>query len=70
MLVVGAGKAAASMAKLLRSSGLQESSYLGCYHTLCAAFRWQNIKCIETGHPVPDNAGEDAARDSKCLFFG
>ena len=23
----------------------------------------KNIKCIEAGHPVPDDAGEDAARD-------
>ena len=23
----------------------------------------KNIKCIEAGHPVPDNAGEDAARE-------
>ncbi|GIR48541.1 MAG: hypothetical protein CM15mP58_06380 [Burkholderiaceae bacterium] len=32
----------------------------------------KNIKCIEAGHPVPDDAGEDAAREiyEKCCALG
>jgi hydroxypyruvate reductase len=63
-LVVGAGKAAASMAKAVEDSwpadapapeGIVVTRY---DHGLPL----RHIECIEAAHPVPDQAGQDAAR--------
>ena len=43
--------------------GLRSQVIWDCYNTLCHGLPLKNIKCIEAGHPVPDNAGEDAARE-------
>ena len=64
VLVVGAGKAAASMAKAVEiewASGVKLSGIVITRYS--HGLPLKNIKCIEAGHPVPDNAGEDAARE-------
>ena len=64
VLVVGAGKAAASMAKAVEIEWASEVNLSGIVITRYAhGLPLKNIKCIEAGHPVPDNAGEDAARE-------
>jgi glycerate 2-kinase len=61
-IVIGAGKAAASMAKVVEDnwqgdiSGLVITRYK---HGLDL----KKIEIIEAGHPVPDNAGQQAAKD-------
>jgi len=63
-LVIGAGKAAASMALAVESHWPANASLDGLVIT-----RYQHglltnrIKVIEAGHPVPDEAGETAARE-------
>jgi hydroxypyruvate reductase len=63
-LVIGAGKAAASMALAVESSWPAAAPLDGLVIT-----RYQHglltnrIKVIEAGHPVPDEAGETAARE-------
>ncbi|MDR6773279.1 glycerate kinase [Azospirillum sp. BE72] len=60
-VVVGAGKAAAAMAKAVEDhwsgplSGLVVTRYGHAVPTRC-------IEVVEAGHPVPDAAGEEAAR--------
>ncbi len=63
VLVVGAGKAAASMALAVERAwpdvtleGLVITRYAHGAPT-------QRIRVVEAGHPVPDDAGEAAARD-------
>ena len=62
-IVIGAGKAAASMAKVV------EDNWQGHDITGLVITRYQHgldltkIKAVEAGHPVPDNAGEEAARE-------
>ena len=64
VLVVGAGKAAASMAKAVEIEWATGVNLSGIVITRYAhGLPLKNIKCIEAGHPVPDNAGEDAARE-------
>ena len=64
VLVVGAGKAAASMAKAVEIEWASGVKLFGIVITRYAhGLPLKNIKCIEAGHPVPDNAGEDAARE-------
>ena len=64
VLVVGAGKAAASMAKAVEIEWASGVKLSGIVITRYAhGLPLKNIKCIEAGHPVPDNAGEDAARE-------
>ena len=64
VLVVGAGKAAASMAKAVEIEWASGVNLSGIVITRYAhGLPLKNIKCIEAGHPVPDNAGEDAARE-------
>jgi glycerate 2-kinase len=62
-LVIGAGKAAASMAKAVEDSWPQDQSLDGLvitrYHH---GLPTQRIKVIEAGHPVPDEQGEAAAQ--------
>jgi hydroxypyruvate reductase len=67
-LVVGAGKAAASMAKAVEQhwpagaplEGLMITRYA---HGYSGAEALQRITVIEAGHPVPDESGEKAARE-------
>jgi glycerate 2-kinase len=63
-LVVGAGKAAASMALAVEQAWPERASLEGLVvtrykHGLAA----RRIRVIEAGHPVPDEAGEAAARE-------
>ena len=67
-LVIGAGKAAASMAKAVEDhwpadrplQGLVITRYA---HGYSGAEALKRIRVIEAGHPVPDESGEAAARD-------
>ena len=68
LLVVGAGKAAAAMAKAVEDSfaqrGLDKPRGLVITrygHDLPAGDRCDSIEVIEAAHPVPDAAGRDAA---------
>jgi len=64
VLVVGAGKAAASMAKAVEIEWASGVNLSGIVITRYAhGLPLKNVKCIEAGHPVPDSAGEDAARE-------
>lgn len=61
-LVVGAGKAAASMARAVELAWPQEASLSGQVITRYAhGLPTDRITVIEAGHPVPDEAGEQAA---------
>lgn len=67
-LVVGAGKAGASMAKAVEQhwpadaplEGLMITRYA---HGYTGAEALKRIRVIEAGHPVPDESGEAAARE-------
>lgn len=71
-IVIGAGKAAAAMAKAVEQhwpadaalSGLVITRYA---HGYAAEQALQRIRVVEAGHPVPDDAGESAARDVLSL---
>lgn len=63
-LVVGAGKAAASMAAAVESVWPANAALSGIVITRYAhGLPLTRIRCIEAGHPVPDQAGEQAAQD-------
>ena len=68
-LVLGAGKAAAAMAKTVEDhwtaplSGLVVTRYA---HSLPC----QRVEVVEAGHPFPDSVGEEAARRSLALARG
>ena len=67
-LVVGAGKAAASMAKAVEDHWPAGKSLEGLVITRYAQGYSGNealkrIRVIEAGHPVPDQAGEQAAKE-------
>ena len=62
-LVVGAGKAAASMAAALEAHWPSDASLEGLVVTRYGhGMDCRRIDVIEAGHPVPDSAGEEAAR--------
>jgi len=62
-LVVGAGKAAASMAKAVELAWPDGAALSGLVITRYAhGLDLDRIRCIEAGHPVPDDAGERAAQ--------
>ena len=66
-IVVGAGKAAASMAKAVEQSWPHDSPLEGLVitryaHGYSGAEALQRIEVVEAGHPVPDAAGEAAAK--------
>ncbi len=62
-LVVGAGKAAASMAAALEAHWPADASLEGLVVTRYGhGMDCRRIEVIEAGHPVPDSAGEEAAR--------
>lgn len=63
-LVVGAGKAAASMALAVERAYRGKASLEGVVVTRYAhGLPTEHIRVIEAGHPVPDEAGEQAAAD-------
>lgn len=63
-LVVGAGKAAASMAAAVEAAWPSDAALSGIVITRYAhGLPLKRIECIEAGHPVPDQAGEHAAQD-------
>jgi hydroxypyruvate reductase len=62
--VVGAGKAAASMARALEQRWPREAALDGIAITRYRhGLPTRRIRVIEAGHPVPDQAGEAAARE-------
>jgi hydroxypyruvate reductase len=62
ILVVGAGKAAASMAFAVEKEWCNKNQLEGLVITRYAhGLPLKKIRCIEAGHPVPDVAGESAA---------
>ena len=63
-LVVGAGKAAASMALAVERAYQGRATLEGVVVTRYAhGMPTEHIRVIEAGHPVPDEAGEQAAAD-------
>ncbi len=63
-LVVGAGKAAASMAAAVEASWPADSPLEGLVITRYGhGLPLERIRVIEAGHPVPDEAGEKAAAE-------
>lgn len=63
-LVLGAGKAAASMALAVEHHWPADAALSGLVVTRYAhGLPLSRIRCVEAGHPVPDSAGESAARD-------
>ncbi len=67
-LVIGAGKAAASMAKAVEDHWPAGASLEGIVitryaHGYAGAEALQRIRVVEAGHPVPDESGEAVARE-------
>lgn len=63
-LVVGAGKAAASMAAAVEQAWPDSATLEGLVVTRYAhGMPTRRIKVVEAGHPVPDDAGEKAAAE-------
>jgi glycerate 2-kinase len=61
-LVVGAGKAAASMARAVELGWQAAAPLAGVAVTRYGhGLPTERTRVIEAGHPVPDEAGEDAA---------
>ena len=72
-LVVGAGKAAASMAAALEAHWPSDAGLEGLVVTRYGhGMDCRRIDVIEAGHPVPDSAGEEAARTilASCAQLG
>ena len=63
-VVVGAGKAAASMASAVEAHWPKEARLEGVVITRYGhGLPTQRIRVVEAGHPVPDEQGEQAARE-------
>lgn len=64
-LVLAAGKAAASMALAVERAWPQDKKLVGIALTRYghAVSSLERIRWVEAGHPVPDEAGEEAARE-------
>jgi len=63
-LVVGAGKAAAAMAAAVEAGWPREAPLDGLVITRYGhGLPTQRVRVVEAGHPVPDEAGEAAARE-------
>lgn len=63
-LVVGAGKAAASMAAAVEAAWPSSAPLEGIVITRYAhGLPLKRIRCVEAGHPVPDQAGEAASEE-------
>ncbi len=70
-LVVGAGKAAASMAAAVESVWPADAALTGIVITRYAhGLPLKRIRCVEAGHPVPDQAGERAAQEILDAVLG
>jgi len=70
-VVVGAGKAAASMARAVEAAWPAEAPLSGLVVTRYGhGLPLGRIACVEAGHPVPDAAGEQAASDILRLASG
>ena len=70
-LVVGAGKAAASMALAVERHWSAASPLEGIVITRYGhGLALQRIRVVEAGHPVPDEKGESAAREILSLARG
>jgi hydroxypyruvate reductase len=70
-LVVGAGKAAAAMAKAVESRWPASAPLEGLVITRYGhGLPTSRIRVIEAGHPVPDEAGEAAARETLARAAG
>jgi glycerate 2-kinase len=64
MLVIGAGKAAASMALAVERHWPDSAPLAGLVLTRYQhGLATQRIRVVEAGHPVPDESGEKAARE-------
>ena len=71
-IVVGAGKAAASMAKAVENNWPADKPLEGLVitryaHGYTGEDALKRIRVVEAGHPVPDTAGEAAAREIMAL---
>jgi len=71
-IVVGAGKAAAAMALAVEQHWPVDAALDGLVitryaHGYPAGQGPQRVRVVEAGHPVPDQAGEHAARDILSL---
>ena len=67
-LVVGAGKAAAAMAKAVENAWPKKAPLSGVVitryaHGYAGDEALKRIRVVEAGHPVPDQAGEQAAQE-------
>ena len=63
-LVIGAGKAAASMAAAVERHWPRDAALSGLVITRYAhSLPTERIRVVEAGHPVPDESGEVAARE-------
>src|SRR5258705_5800317 len=63
-LVIGAGKAAASMALAVEQHWPQDAALEGLVITRYRhGLPTRRVKVIEAGHPVPDERGESAAKE-------
>jgi glycerate 2-kinase len=70
-VVVGAGKAAASMAHAVESRWPADKTLEGVVITRYGhGLATQRIRVVEAGHPVPDEKGEKAAREILSLAQG
>ena len=69
LLVVGAGKAAADMAACLERHWPPEAAVAGLVITRHGhGVPTRRIRVVEAGHPLPDQAGQHAARDMLALL--
>lgn len=67
-VVVGAGKAAASMARAVENAWPADAPLSGVVVTRYRhGLPLSRIRCLEAAHPVPDSAGEDASREILAL---
>ena len=71
-IVVGAGKAAAAMAKAVELHWPKQAALEGIVitryaHGYTGEESLRRIRVVEAGHPVPDDAGENAAKEILAL---
>ncbi|MBC7623196.1 MAG: glycerate kinase [Aeromicrobium sp.] len=71
-IVVGAGKAAAAMAKAVEDHWPSDAALEGLVitryaHSYVGTASLKRIRVVEAGHPVPDEAGERAAQEILSL---
>src|SRR5688572_6368612 len=70
-VVVGAGKAAAAMAAAVEARWPAHAALEGLVITRYGhGLPTQRIRVVEAGHPVPDESGQQAARDILAMARG